>query len=82
MSYVNELLEKMKAPSITGYRINIIAGIGLCIEGHRGLYYVSTENIKVRVKHGSIEIKGEGLGISYISDSEIIVTGSIIGVEL
>ena len=53
----------------------------LVVAGHKGLSFLSSEEIVVRRKRGSIRIKGEGLALKKASPSEIYIAGKIVAVE-
>jgi len=82
MSFIDEIKDKIKLDATTGYRILILAGKGICVEGHRGIYEISDTVIRFKVKNGSVSVGGEELKIKEISESEIYITGKIKGVEL
>lgn len=82
MSYIEEVKSKLSLAELTGYRLLIVAGKGICLEGHKGIYDISDTVIRIKVKNGSIIVNGEDLAIKEISDSEIYITGIIKGLEL
>lgn len=82
MSFYDEIINKYKGIEIAGFKITVLSGKGVIVEGHRGLYEISSEVIRFKLKRGSITINGQGLEIVEISDSEAHIKGIIMGVVL
>lgn len=82
MSYIDDLKTKLNIDKIAGYRLSLIAGKGIIIEGHKGLYHLSEDEVKIRIRKGSITILGKDLTIKEISSTEIYILGSIEGINL
>lgn len=82
MSFIEEIKSKLDLSKLYGYRMLLVGGAGVVIEGHRGVYEISDTIIRIRVKKGSIIVNGHDLIIKDISDSEIYIEGSIKGIEL
>ena len=60
------------------YKITIIGGKELCIEGHKGLSHYNENEIGVRVKGGNITLTGDGLYVNEINEDELIIKGKIL----
>lgn len=82
MSFVDEIKDKFKLMELSGYRLLLVNGKGVCFEGHRGIYEISDTVIKLRVKKGAVTITGADLNIVEITDSEVYISGIIKGIEL
>lgn len=52
------------------------------IENHRGLLEYGPEEIAVNTAVMTVKIRGRGLEISAMSDLEMVVTGTVLGMEL
>lgn len=64
------------------YKITLIAGKELLIEGHKGILSYSENEIIIRVRHGKIELLGEKLFIKEINEDEVLVTGCVVSVRV
>ncbi|MGI6701383.1 MAG: YabP/YqfC family sporulation protein [Christensenellales bacterium] len=82
MSFIEEIKDKITLDAVTGYRVLLCSDKGVCVEGHRGVYEISDETIRIRVKNGSVSVCGHSLKIKEISDSEIYIIGIIKGISL
>ena len=63
-------------------RVTVTGGHKVHIENHRGLLEYETDRITVNAAGLLVRVRGDGLEISAMSDMELVVTGSIISVEL
>ena len=85
MAFLDNVVEKLKITSSTllsNYSISVYGGVGAHIEGHRGVGYMSDEEIVFKLKKGTLSIKGDALKIKEIDTYDAYVTGKITGVEL
>ena len=85
MAFLDNVIEKLKITSntlLSNYAISVYGGEGVHIEGHKGVGYMSSEEIVFKVKKGTISIKGDALKIKEIDTYDAYVTGKITGVEL
>lgn len=64
------------------YKSTLIGGKELLVEGHKGVYAYSKEEIVLRVKGGKIVCKGEHLCIEEINEYEVKIMGKIISLEV
>ena len=55
---------------------------GTVIEGHRGLLTYTPTCIKVRRRHGSVTLEGEGLSVRQITRDEIWIAGVVKAVTI
>lgn len=84
MSFFNEVILKLGlSPDncIGGDIVSIYDGAGALIEGHKGLSFIGKEQVTVRLKKGSIDIKGVNLKIEAVNADEVFITGKIISAE-
>lgn len=58
-------------------RITLIGNKELHIENHRGVLHFSSEQLRLALAQGSLEISGEGLVIRNILGQELAVEGMI-----
>lgn len=80
MTFYNNILIKFGIPiddSIGGTKITVIDFIGILIEGHRGVFSYSEEQILVNTKKDKIIIDGKNLILIEINIDEIFIKGKI-----
>lgn len=80
MSFYNEILARLSITpeeSIGGTKITVVDFRGVLIEGHKGLYLYSEDEISVNLKKSRITLRGKGLHFSEINGDEIYITGEI-----
>lgn len=55
-----------------------LAGFGrLLIENHRGVCLYTPQSIEVAVRHGCLRVGGEGLNLTYMTYSRLLIRGYI-----
>lgn len=64
------------------YKVTLIGGKELFIEGHRGIVSYSDQEIICRVKRDKLEISGEKLFVKEINEDELLVSGIVLGVRV
>ncbi|MBR5126283.1 MAG: YabP/YqfC family sporulation protein [Oscillospiraceae bacterium] len=57
--------------------IEILGDRRVLIEGHQGVREYGTCRIRVAVKHGCVEIQGEGLELRFMTREQVVVLGRI-----
>ncbi len=67
------------APGVT--RVTVTGGRRAFVENHRGLLEYTGETVVVNTAGMLVKIRGTGLEITAMSDLELVVTGSLSGVE-
>lgn len=85
MSFVNEMLEKLSVSlgeNVGGYKVTLISGVGVCIEGHKGIIRIGEDNINIRINNGSVRIEGKALYLKDVTDSDVFITGSVNMIEV
>lgn len=85
MSFIGEILDKFSIDmkeNVNGYKITVINGVGVIVEGHRGVIALASNEIKLRINKNYIIIYGESLRIKEISDSDAYIVGKIIKTEI
>ena len=71
------------SPPLPGLPIVEIVGDGrILVENHKGIVDYSDSMICIRVKFGGLRIIGECLSLSYMSRSQLIITGCIDSVSI
>ena len=76
MAFSDELEEKLgRAVSEAACRVNWFPGVGVIVEGGKGLYYYSPECVKVRVKGGMIVVEGKDLFVYETRTDELALRG-------
>lgn len=82
----NELtLEKLGLSSTEltgGFSCTVLGGLGIHIEGHKSIFYMSETEVVFRVKRGTITVFGEGLKLRELSTYDAYLKGKITGVEI
>ncbi|MDR2267246.1 MAG: hypothetical protein LBE09_06670 [Christensenellaceae bacterium] len=81
---MNETLTKLRLPRevcVGGYKIIVYDGIGVFVEGHRGLYDYSSDNVVLKTKKSRLGIEGHNLKIVEINQAESYIKGHIITVK-
>ncbi|MCL2631068.1 MAG: YabP/YqfC family sporulation protein [Firmicutes bacterium] len=83
MSFFNDTVLKLGLPHdnfVGGDKVSIFSGKGAFIEGHKGVFSVSEEEIVIKLKKEKVYISGNGLKITEINASEIYIIGKISGI--
>jgi sporulation protein YqfC len=62
-------------------RITMIGNVQLYIENHRGVIHFSSEQLKLQLSKGQVEVSGENLVIRAILTEEVFIEGIITGVK-
>lgn len=62
-------------------RITMIGNVQLYIENHRGVLHFSSEQLKLQLSKGQVEVTGQNLVIRAILAEEVFIEGIITGVE-
>lgn len=62
-------------------RITMIGNVQLYIENHRGVLHFSSEQLKLQLSKGQVEVTGENLVIRAILSEEVFIEGLITGVK-
>lgn len=60
-----------------GYKITLLSGKEIVVEGHKGLSSCSEQEIVVRVRGGKVAITGSDLLIDEINHEELFIRGII-----
>ncbi len=79
----HDFTDSFQLPKDVIYRDSLISLTGqreLYLENHKKLLNYTTEEIKLRLYHGSICITGKKLAISYYTNEELKITGKISGI--
>lgn len=85
MSFIGEILDKFSIDmkeNVNGYKITVINGVAVLIEGHRGVISLESNEIKLRINKNYIIISGESLNVKEISDSDAYIIGKIARTEI
>lgn len=72
-----DVLELPKDLVLDMPRITMVGSREMLIENHKGLISYDTEQIRISLARGYIEIVGDVLQIKYITQDELCINGSI-----
>ncbi|MFA5449421.1 MAG: YabP/YqfC family sporulation protein [Clostridia bacterium] len=78
MSILNNIIIKLGLSledCVGGDRISIFDGKGVFIEGHRGIFSYTDEQLVVKLKRGKVTVDGAALKIVELNNAEIYITG-------
>lgn len=81
MGFINDVMNKLGIPPESragGYTVNLYDGVGLFVEGHKGILAYTSECIEIRIKREKLIVTGEGLRIIEINQTELYIKGKII----
>ncbi|MDD4316016.1 MAG: YabP/YqfC family sporulation protein [Clostridia bacterium] len=84
MPVYNDIIIKAGLPlsdSVGGEKISVVDFSAILVEGHKGVFSYSTEEIVVQLKMGRLSIGGRALQIVEINCDELYVSGEIIRLE-
>ncbi|MDD9268671.1 sporulation protein YqfC [Paenibacillus sp. GCM10023248] len=62
-------------------RITMIGNVQLYVENHRGVLHFSSENLKLELTKGTLEVLGKNLVIRAILSEEVFIEGLIDNVK-
>lgn len=62
-------------------RITMIGNVQLYVENHRGVLHFSSDNLKLELTKGTLEVFGKNLVIRAILSEEVFIEGSIDNVK-
>lgn len=85
MAFYKDIGEKLKmeiSTLLSSFAVSIYGGEGVHVEGHKGIAYMSEEEIVLKTKRCNITIKGVGIKIREIGEEDVYVVGKIKAVEL
>ena len=54
----------------------------LYVEGHRGIKMITKSLVVFKVKNGSVEVEGEGLNLSELTENTLKISGEIKRINL
>ena len=63
-------------------RVLLRGDSSLLLENHRGVLEYAPERLRVRTSLGVMTVEGEGLTLTALGDTDLMLTGSIRGVTL
>ncbi|MGE5415225.1 MAG: sporulation protein YqfC [Acidobacteriota bacterium] len=72
-----DLLELPKDLVLDLPRITIVGQRELALENHKGIIEYGTEQIKINLARGYLEIDGEALELKFIMQDELSIVGKI-----
>ena len=84
-SLINEVTNNFSAQELKNaalYKIINIGGKALYVQGYKSIEKFSDINIVLKIKNGSIFIKGEKLFVKELDSSSIYIVGTITGIEV
>ncbi len=65
-----------------GYRVTLINGGELLVEGHKGITEYEEDSLSVRVRGGRLVLVGEDLNVKEINEQELLVVGKVARIEV
>ena len=74
---ITELLEVPSDVALGEAIITLTGKREVLIENYKGIIEYTNEFIKVSTRHGVFEIKGKNFNITYLTNEEMKITGSI-----
>lgn len=83
--WMQRLAENLELPSepIPGLPLVEIAGEGrVLVENHQGVCQYGPELICIRVKYGTVSIRGRGMKLAHMSRAQLVISGKIDCVSL
>ena len=84
-NYLQKFIDSMDLPgeALPGNTVLELLGDGrILIEKHKGIKAYSAESVLISVTFGLVAVHGEGLRLSRMSLQNLIITGTISGLEL
>lgn len=84
-SFIMRLAERsgLPAEAVPGVPVIEIGGDRrVLIENHRGVTEYDNDRIRVKVRYGTVCIHGEGLELTSMTGTEVVIKGMIHSVEL
>lgn len=58
-------------------RLTVVGGLQLHVENHRGLLYCSPGQIRIRIRQGEVEIRGQRLRLALLRPEEMTIEGTL-----
>lgn len=74
--------EIKKGLKVDEFHIINISNRILYVEGHRGIKTLTKSLVVFRVKNGSVEVEGEGLNLSELTENTLKISGEIKRINL
>ncbi len=65
-----------------GYKLTLLNGKELLIEGHKGVLEYLENSLTVRIRGGKLSVQGESVIIDEINEEELLVKGKIDKIEV
>ena len=85
MAFYKDVSEKLKTELDTlfsSFSVSVYGGTGACIEGHKGLLYMASDEVVFKTKKGTLTLKGRNLQITEIGQTDAYITGKVVGVSI
>lgn len=77
-NFLDEIKKKARNNKlVTDYNVIFISGRLIYIEGHYGLTIISPSLIALKVKGARLEVAGENLSITELTENTLLVEGDI-----
>ena len=67
---------------MSSFSVSVYGGRGVHVEGHKGVSFMSGEEMIFKTKKGVLSIRGMGLKILEIGENDAYITGVIKGVDV
>ncbi len=79
--FVDELKAKFKIEDLCAYSLTVFDNKNVVVEGVKNIIFADENQVKIRVKKTSILLLGEGLKILEVGEGNLLITGTVKGVE-
>lgn len=77
-NFFDEIKKKArKNKALTDYNVILVSGRLLYIEGHNGLTIISPSLMTMKVKGAKLEVAGENMSITELTENTILIEGEI-----
>lgn len=63
-------------------KATLIGTLQLQVENHRGVIEYTSQRVRIRTRHGEMTVIGERLRIGSIYQKDLVIEGTIMGVEI
>lgn len=80
MAYLEDFVKAIRED--IDYRITLLSGQGLVVEGFKSLLYYSETHIELKVIKAILMIDGENLIVKEVAGRLLILQGSILKIEV
>lgn len=76
-TFFDSLKKEFSVPKVGNFQVVLIGQQFLYIEGHKGIFKMSHDNMTFKVKNGLLVVMGENLVLKELTKSTVAVSGTI-----